>query len=73
LSTANVKVTNAHDNVLTVLSSVGSRQNEIDALDTGGAARKLQEESYLSASRTWTRTARSRSSTSASRRCRPRR
>lgn len=48
LSTANVKVTNAHDNVLTVLSSVGSRQNEIDALDTGGAARKLQEESYLS-------------------------
>jgi flagellar hook-associated protein 3 FlgL len=48
LSTANVKVTNAHDNVLTVLSSVGARQNEIDALDTGGAARKLQEESYLS-------------------------
>ncbi|QNK68905.1 flagellar hook-associated protein FlgL [Variovorax sp. PAMC26660] len=48
LSTANVKVTNAHDNVLTVLSSVGSRQNEIDALDTGGSARKLQEESYLS-------------------------
>lgn len=48
LSTANVKITNAHDNVLTVLSSVGSRQTELDALDTGGAARKLQEESYLS-------------------------
>lgn len=48
LSTANVKVTNAHDNVLTVLSSVGSRQTEIDALDSGGAARKLQEDSYLS-------------------------
>jgi flagellar hook-associated protein 3 FlgL len=73
LSTANVKVTNAHDNVLTVLSSVGSRQTEIDALDTAGAASKLQEESYRPASRTWTRTARSRSSTSASRRCRQRR
>jgi flagellar hook-associated protein 3 FlgL len=48
LSTANVKVTNAHDNVLTVLSSVGSRQNEIDALDSSGASSKLQEESYLS-------------------------
>ncbi|WP_198088194.1 flagellar hook-associated protein FlgL [Variovorax sp. E3] len=48
LSTANVKVTNAHDNVLTVLSSVGSRQTEIDALDSGGAARKLQEDAYLS-------------------------
>jgi|UniRef100_UPI000D355826 flagellar hook-associated protein 3 FlgL len=48
LSTANVKVTNAHDNVLTVLSSLGSRQNEIDALDTSGSASKLQEESYLS-------------------------
>jgi len=49
LSTANVKVTNAHDNVLTVLSSVGSRMNEIDALDTGGAARDLMDKSYLSA------------------------
>ncbi|MDM0021323.1 flagellar hook-associated protein FlgL [Variovorax saccharolyticus] len=49
LSTANVKVTNAHDNVLTVLSSVGSRMNEIDSLDTGGAARDLMDKSYLSA------------------------
>ncbi len=48
LSTANMKVTNAHDNVLTVLSSVGSRQTEIDALDTAGSASKLQEESYRS-------------------------
>jgi flagellar hook-associated protein 3 FlgL len=48
LSTANVKVTNAHDNVLTVLSSVGSRQVELEALDSAGAMNKLQEESYLS-------------------------
>ncbi|MDP9910682.1 flagellar hook-associated protein 3 FlgL [Variovorax boronicumulans] len=48
LSTANVKVTNAHDNVLTVLSSVGSRQVELQALDSAGAMNKLQEESYLS-------------------------
>ncbi len=48
LSTANVKVTNAHDNVLTIRSSVGSRMNEIDALDSGGAARDLTEKSYLS-------------------------
>ena len=48
LSTANVKVTNAHDNVLTVLSSVGSRMNEIDALDDGGASRVLMDKSYLS-------------------------
>lgn len=48
LSTANVKVTNAHDNVLTVLSSVGSRMNELDSLDDGGASRKLMDEGYLS-------------------------
>ncbi len=48
LSTANVKITNAHDNVLTVRSSVGSRMNELDALDTGGAARGLIDKSYLS-------------------------
>ena len=40
---------NAHDNVLTVLSSVGSRMNEIDALDVGGASRDLMDKSYLSA------------------------
>ena len=48
LSTANVKVTNAHDNVLTIVSSVGSRMNEIDALDDGGASRVLMDKSYLS-------------------------
>jgi flagellar hook-associated protein 3 FlgL len=48
LSTANVKVTNAHDNVLTVSSSVGSRMNELDALNTGGASRSLIDTSYLS-------------------------
>ena len=48
LSTANVKVTNAHDNVLTVLSSVGSRMNELDSLDASGAARDLTHKGYLS-------------------------
>jgi flagellar hook-associated protein 3 FlgL len=48
LSTFNVKVTNAHDNVLTVVSSVGSRMNEIDALDDGAAARALVDKAYLS-------------------------
>jgi flagellar hook-associated protein 3 FlgL len=48
LSTANVKVTNAHDNVLTIRSSVGSRMNELDSLDDGGDARVLMEKSYLS-------------------------
>ncbi|MDM0104388.1 flagellar hook-associated protein FlgL [Variovorax sp. J22R24] len=49
LSTANVKVTNAHDNVLTIKSSVGSRMNELDALDDSGASRDLMDKSYLSA------------------------
>jgi len=48
LSTANVKVNNAHDNVLTVLSSVGSRMNELDSLDTGGKSRDLMDQGYLS-------------------------
>ena len=48
LSTANVKVTNAHDNVLTVLSSVGSRMNELDSLDASGDARNLMDKGYLS-------------------------
>jgi flagellar hook-associated protein 3 FlgL len=48
LSTFNVKVTNAHDNVLTVISSVGSRMNELDALDNGAAARVLVDKAYLS-------------------------
>ena len=48
LSTANVKITNAHDNVLTVRSSVGSRMNEIDALDAAGGSRDLIDKAYLS-------------------------
>ena len=48
LATANVKITNAHDNVLTVLSSVGSRMNELDALDVAGDARDLMDQGYLS-------------------------
>jgi flagellar hook-associated protein 3 FlgL len=48
LSTANVKVTNAHDNVLTIRSSVGSRVNELEALDSAGATGDLTEKSYLS-------------------------
>jgi flagellar hook-associated protein 3 FlgL len=34
--------------VLTIVSSVGSRMNEIDALDDGGASRVLMDKSYLS-------------------------
>lgn len=48
LSTANVKITNAHDNVLTIRSSVGSRMNELDQLDSDGEARNLIDKSYLS-------------------------
>jgi flagellar hook-associated protein 3 FlgL len=48
LSTFNVKITNAHDNVLTVTSSIGSRMNEIEALNTGGASRLLIDKGYLS-------------------------
>jgi flagellar hook-associated protein 3 FlgL len=48
LSTANVRVTNAHDNVLTVRSSVGSRLAELDVLNTGGEARTLTDKMQLS-------------------------
>ncbi len=48
LSTANRKVTNAHDNVLTVRASVGSRLQELDALATTGDSRTLYDKSYLS-------------------------
>ncbi|MCY1165896.1 MAG: flagellar hook-associated protein FlgL [Pseudomonadota bacterium] len=48
LSTANRKITNAHDNVLTVRTSVGSRLQELDALETTGAGRTLYDKSYLS-------------------------
>ena len=48
LSTANRKITNAHDNVLTVRSSVGSRLQELEALETTGDSRNLSDKSYLS-------------------------
>lgn len=48
LSTANVKLTNAHDNVLTVRSSVGSRLAELDALKGGGEWRQVVDQTYLS-------------------------
>ena len=48
LSTANMRITNAHDNVLTVRSSVGSRLQELDMLNGGGQARALMDKSHLS-------------------------
>jgi flagellar hook-associated protein 3 FlgL len=48
LSTANRKVTNAHDNVLTVRASVGTRLQELDALGDTGDSRALYDKSYLS-------------------------
>lgn len=48
LSTANVKVSNAYDNVLTVRASIGSRLNELDALNSSGSTRDLNDKSYLS-------------------------
>lgn len=48
LSTANKKITNAHDNVLTVRSSIGSRLQELDALNTAGSNRTLLDKSQLS-------------------------
>ena len=48
LSTANRKITNAHDNVLTVRSSVGSRLQELDVLAVTADNRTLYDKSYLS-------------------------
>jgi flagellar hook-associated protein 3 FlgL len=48
LSTGNKKITNALDNVLTVRSSVGSRLQELDSLNTTGDSRTLLDKSYLS-------------------------
>ena len=48
LGTANRKVTNAHDNVLTVRASVGSRLQELDALGATGDSRTLNDKSSLS-------------------------
>ena len=48
LSTANRKITNAHDNVLTVRASVGTRLEELDAMSVNGDSRMLSDKSYLS-------------------------
>ena len=48
LSTANLKLTHAHDHVLTVRSSVGSRLQELDALDVTAGTRAVFDKSYLS-------------------------
>lgn len=48
LSTANRKITNAHDNVLSVRASVGSRLQELDALAVTGESRALSDKSFLS-------------------------
>ena len=48
LSTANRKITNALDNVLTVRASIGSRLQELDALGVTGDTRSLSDKSYLS-------------------------
>lgn len=48
LSTGNRKISNAHDNVLTVRASVGSRLQELEALGTTGDSRNLSDKSYLS-------------------------
>jgi flagellar hook-associated protein 3 FlgL len=48
LSTDNRKITNAHDNVITVRASVGTRLQELDALGDTGDSRALYDKSYLS-------------------------
>ncbi|HKB54104.1 MAG TPA: flagellar hook-associated protein FlgL [Ramlibacter sp.] len=48
LSTANAKVTNAHDNVLTVRASVGTRLAELDTLDASGQQQSVVAQTYLS-------------------------
>ena len=48
LSTGNKKITNAHDNVVTVRSSIGSRLLELDNLNVTGDTRTLYDKSYLS-------------------------
>ena len=48
LSIGNKNITNAHDNVLTVRASVGSRLQELAALTVTGDSRSLYDKSYLS-------------------------
>ena len=48
LAIGNRNITNAHDNVLTVRASVGSRLQELAALGVTGDSRTLYDKSYLS-------------------------
>ena len=48
LATANRKITNSHENVLTIRSSVGSRLQELDVLNAAGGDRVLLDKSHLS-------------------------
>ena len=48
LATGLQKITNAHDNVLTVRASVGARLQELDALSLTASSRTLLDKSYLS-------------------------
>lgn len=48
LATGMQKISNAHDNVLTVRSSVGSRLQELDALALTASSRTLLDKSHLS-------------------------
>src|SRR5471032_2292445 len=47
LHQANQNLSNAHDNILTVRASVGSRLNELDALDSAGGDLDTQYQSQL--------------------------
>ncbi|CAB3630800.1 flagellar hook-associated protein FlgL [Achromobacter pestifer] len=48
LATANKKLSNSYDNVLTVTASVGARMNELDALDATGTKKGLTYSKSLS-------------------------
>lgn len=48
LATANKKLSNTYDNVLTVTASVGARMNELDALDATGTQKGLSYSKSLS-------------------------
>ncbi|WP_313619957.1 flagellar hook-associated protein FlgL [Achromobacter sp.] len=48
LATANKKMSNTYDNVLTVTASVGARMNELDALDATGTQKGLSYSKSLS-------------------------
>jgi flagellar hook-associated protein 3 FlgL len=51
IGTANAKLNNSYNNILTVQSAVGSRLNSIDGLSTTGDAKTLADQTALSAVR----------------------